>query len=175
MKKVLIAAMSVDGKIAESADQLSLDWTSKEDTRFFIDKTKEIGTLVMGSTTFVTIGKPLPRRRIIVMSKDNTLAPRFPLLEQTPQEGTVEYANMSVEDLVEALGAQGIDSLAIVGGSSIYSQFLQVGLVTDMYLTVEPILFGSGVPLASGFDRIEMKLVDSTKLGEHGVLLHYQI
>jgi len=32
MKVILVAAMSADGKIAESPEQNSLDWTSKEDT-----------------------------------------------------------------------------------------------------------------------------------------------
>jgi dihydrofolate reductase len=175
MKILIIAAMSADGKIAESADQLSLDWTSKEDTRFFIDKTKEVGTLVMGSTTFATIGKALPGRRIIVLSKDDSKEPRFPVIETVPPGGSVEFANMPVKELVETLGHEGVGSLVVGGGSSIYSQFLQAGLVTDMYLTIEPILFGSGIPLASGFDRIEMSLVDVTKLNDQAVLLHYKV
>jgi len=175
MKILLIAAMSADGKIAESPDQLSLDWTSKEDTRFFIDKTKEAGTLVMGSTTFATIGKPLPGRRIIVLSRDDSAEPKFKHQDLTPKGGSVEYANMPVEELVKALVREGVEALVVGGGSTIYSQFLQEGLVTDVYLTVEPILFGSGIPLASGFDRIEMSLVDVTKLNDQAVLLHYQI
>ncbi len=175
MKILIIAAMSADGKIAESADQLSLDWTSKEDTRFFIDKTKEVGTLVMGATTFATIGKPLPGRRIIVLTKDDSKEPRFPMSEKVPLGGSVEFANMTAEELVGALGHEGVEDLVVGGGSSVYSQFLQAGLVTDLYLTIEPVLFGSGIPLASGFDRIEMSLVDVTKLNDQAVLLHYQV
>ncbi|NQV88874.1 MAG: dihydrofolate reductase [Parcubacteria group bacterium] len=175
MKILIIAAMSADGKIAESVDQLSLDWTSKEDTRFFIDKTKEVGTLVMGSTTFATIGKPLPGRRIIVLSKDDSKEPRFSSIETVPPGGSVEFANKSAEELVADLGHEGVESLVVGGGSSVYSQFLQAGLVTDLYLTIEPVLFGAGIPLASGFDRIEMSLVDVTKLNDQAVLLHYQV
>ena len=175
MKIVLIAAMSVDGKIAQSRDQLSLDWTSKEDTRFFIEKTKEIGVMVMGATTFETIGKALPGRRIIVLSKDDGLEPRFGFQDSISAEGSVEYANMPVDELVQALESQNIEQLAVAGGSSVYSQFLQKGFVTDLYLTIEPVLFGSGIVLASGFDRIDMSLVDMKKLGEQTVLLHYVV
>ena len=64
--------------------------------------------------------------------------------------------------------------MAICGGSSVYGLFLKEGLVDELFLTVEPILFGSGIPLASGFDCINMQLVDVTRLGAHTVLMHYK-
>ena len=89
--------------------------------------------------------------------------------------GTVEYSSLEPAALLDQLASQGITTVALAGGSSIYSQFLQSGLVTDLYLTIEPHLFGSGVPLATGFERIDMRLVDVTRLGEQAVLLHYQV
>ena len=184
----LIAAMSADGKIAQAEGQSSLDWTSKEDTHFFISKTKEAGVVIMGRKTFDTIGKPLKGRRIFVMTRrplpasplqgeENTSLP--PLTKGGPGgvgvAGTVEYTNLSPRDLLDQLATQGVTTVAIAGGSSIYSQFLQDGLVTDLYLTIEPHLFGSGVPLATGFERIDMKLVDVTPLNNQAVLLHYKI
>ncbi|HLD21057.1 MAG TPA: dihydrofolate reductase family protein [Patescibacteria group bacterium] len=168
----LIAAMSADGKIAQAEGQSSLDWTSKEDTRFFIDKTKEAGVVIMGRKTFDTIGKPLKDRRIIVMSRSPVLP--LPKGELEGVAGTVEYTNLSPRDLLDQLAAQGVTTVAIAGGSSIYSQFLHDGLVTDLYLTIEPHLFGSGVPLATGFERIDMSLVDLTRLNDQAVLLHYK-
>lgn len=157
----LIAAISADGKIAQSQNQNSLDWTSKEDTAFFVAKTKEAGVVVMGSRTFETIGKPLKGRRLIV-------------LRETPGsvEG-IEYVNESPKNLIARLESEGVQQVVIGGGSSVYSQFLQAGLVTDMYLTIEPILFGGGIPLAQGFDRIQMSLIEVTKLNEQAVLMHY--
>ncbi len=169
----LIAAMSADGKIAQVEGQTSLDWTSKEDTRFFVDKTKEAGVVIMGRKTFDTIGKPLKGRRIIVMSRTST-----PLLSKEglgEVAGTVEYSSLSPRDLLSHLAAQGVATVALAGGSSIYSQFLREGLVTDLFLTIEPHLFGTGVPLASGFDRLDMTLADVKRLGDQAVLLHYQV
>ncbi|MBI4592146.1 dihydrofolate reductase [Candidatus Uhrbacteria bacterium] len=161
----LIAAMSADGKIAQAEGQSSLDWTSKEDTRFFIDKTKEAGVVIMGRKTFDTIGKPLKGRKIIVMSRES---------RASNMEG-VEYTNLSPRALLDQLATQDVTTVVIAGGSSIYSQFLQDGLVTDLYLTIEPYLFGSGVPLASGFERIDMKLVSAAPLNNQAVLFHYKI
>lgn len=160
----LIAAVTADGKIAQTPGQSSLDWTSKEDTRFFIDKTKEAGVVIMGRKTFDTIGKPLKGRRIIVMTRES---------RESAMEG-VEYSTLEPSALLDQLSGEGVETVALAGGSTIYSQFLRDGLVTDLFVTVEPHLFGNGVPLASGFERVDMRLVDVTRLGEQAVLLHYQ-
>ncbi|MFA4845250.1 MAG: dihydrofolate reductase family protein [Patescibacteria group bacterium] len=173
MKIILIAAISADGKIAQSENQSSLDWTSREDTAFFVAKTKEAGVVVMGRRTFETIGKPLKGRRLIVLS-DQELPP-LTKGGQGGVEASVEFVSTSAQALIARLESEGITQLVIGGGSSVYSQFLQAGLVTDVYLTVEPILFGGGIPLAQGFDRIQMSLVEVTKLNEQTVLLHYDI
>ncbi len=158
----LIAAVSADGKIAQNAGQSSLDWTSKEDTRFFVSKTKEIGTVVMGRKTFETIGKPLKDRRTIVMSS------------RTGADG-VEWTSESPADLVARLEQEGVTRLALCGGAAVYDAFLSAGLVDELFLTVEPVLFGGGVPLFHNDARISLKLLDTTKLGEAAVLLHYHV
>ena len=166
MNIVLIAAISADGKIAQTSDQSSMDWTSKEDTKFFIEKTKELGTVVMGRKTFATFGKPLKGRRLIVITKNPA--------GESAIEG-VEYTAEAPGALIARLEAEGVTSLALAGGSSIYSQFLAEGLVNELFLTVEPVLFGNGVPLASGFARLNLKLLQTSKLNDQAVLLHYSL
>jgi dihydrofolate reductase len=87
----------------------------------------------------------------------------------------VEYSTLEPRDLLDELERQSTQTVAIAGGSSIYSQFLRDGLVTDVFLTIEPHLFGHGVPLASGFDRVNLRLVDVTRLGDQAVLLHFKL
>lgn len=168
----LIAAISADGKIAERAGQSSLDWTSKEDTQFFVSKTKEIGTVVMGNTTWETFGKPLKGRRLIVLSRDPGVSPPA---KGEVGGGTVEFTNEPVADLVGRLEREGVTSLAVCGGANVYAQFLEAGLVNELYLTVEPVLFGDGIPLAAGIERVNLKFVESSTLGSSSVLLHYRI
>ena len=67
MKKILIAALSANGKIAREDGESSLNWTSKEDTQYFIQKTKEAKNLITGRKTFETINKPLKGRTIYVL------------------------------------------------------------------------------------------------------------
>ena len=167
MEVFLIAAVSADGKIAESADQNSTDWTSKEDLQFFVEKTKEAGAMIMGRKTFETIGKPLKHRLIIVMTRNPE--------DYENIEGSLEYMSGSPEQIIENLKSRGFDKIAIAGGAGVYSQFLQSGLVTDLYLTTEPVLFGQGVPLAENFDRINLELIETKKLGAGSVMNHYRV
>lgn len=166
MKVTLIAAISADGKIAERTDQSSMDWTSKEDKQFFVEKTKEAGTLVMGRKTFATINKGLKGRRIIVLTRDPSKELPIPGVEFTSEEPVA---------LVRRLENEGVAELVLGGGASVYGQFLNAGLVTEVYLTVEPFLFGGGVPLAQGFDRVALKLESVQQLNSQTILLHYAV
>ncbi len=119
----------------------------------------------MGRKTFETIGKPLKGRRTIVLTRT---------IPAHPIEG-VEYTSETPLALVSRLEKEGVSQLAVIGGSSVYGQYLVAGLVHELYLTVEPVLFGDGVPLASGFERTALILADVTRLGEQAVLLHYLV
>lgn len=173
MKVELIAAISLNGKIAQSTNQSSLEWTSKEDTAFFIQKTKESGTVIMGQRTFETIGRPLKGRRLIVLTQDDSM--KAGNVEQDENGTRLEFVKESPKDLIDRLKSEGVTSVVIGGGSYVYSSFLRDGLVTDIYLTIEPILFGNGISLAESFGDVKLKLVESKQLGEQTILLHYSV
>jgi dihydrofolate reductase len=166
MQVSLLAAMSVDGKIAESTHQNSTDWTSKEDIRFFVRKSKEIGALVMGLTTYKTIGRPLPGRTIYVLCQNPD--------EQEGQEGVV-YTGGELVDVLNQIEGGGHGHVLIAGGASVYSQFLQAGLVDELFLTVEPYLFGNGIGFVKDIKRMKMEFVAVEQIGEQTIVLQYRI
>jgi dihydrofolate reductase len=166
MKTILVAAMTANGYIAEEEAQSSLDWTSKEDTKFFIEKTKEVGVLIMGRRTYETIGRPLPGRLMIVMSRTPADFPSQP--------GVLEFTTAEPTEILRKLEERGYGQVVIAGGASVYSAFLSLGLVDELYLTVEPVLFGKGVPFAKDFARVNLELLDAKPLGSRAVLLHYK-
>jgi dihydrofolate reductase len=166
MKVILVAAVTANGMIAENVEQSSLDWTSKEDLEFFIKKTKEAGVVIMGTKTFSTLKKPLKDRLMVVLS--------YHPENQSEMDG-VEYMNKSPQEVIDWLESKGHEQVVLAGGASVYGQYLQAGLVDEMFLTVEPYLFGEGIPLAKDFDRIKMELVESKQIGESSVLMHYKL
>ena len=163
MKVFIIAAMSLDGFIGLNSDHLA-DWTSKEDKQLFVELTKEAGVMVMGSNTFQTIGRGLPGRKTIVYSRSMSL---------DGVEGDVEVSALQPKELVQQLEQDGYQSVAICGGAQIYTMFLQAGIVTDLYISIEPLLFGSGISLAAGVERLDLRLVEHRLLNDQTLLLHY--
>ncbi len=133
IKVFIIAAVSADGFIAKNENHPAL-WTSKADKKRFIELTRRAGVVVMGSTTYKTLGRPLKDRLNIVYSKKQTF------------EG-VEMTQESPKDLIRKLEERGFKEVAICGGSHIYSMFMKAGIVYTIYLTIEPIIFGKGISL----------------------------
>jgi dihydrofolate reductase len=164
MKTVLVAAVTADGFIGRDPNHLA-DWTGKADKKLFVEVTKEAGVMVMGSRTFATIGRALPGRRTIVYTS-------------RPDAITAEGVETTTEDpkaLVNRLEKEGAHGLAIAGGASIYQQFMAAGVVDELYITIAPLLFGTGVPLFSGDLNVQLQLLETRTLDDDTVLIHYKV
>lgn len=165
---VLIAAMSLDGKITDGMKEGS-EWTSKEDKKFFAHELDRVDAVVMGRKTFDAIKRPLTPRSRIVFSRQKTF------------RHSAECQNVfsgSAAELLRLLRKNRWNRIAIVGGTSIYDWFLARNLVDEMYLTLEPLVFGDGKPLSSKKLHLqkEFKLVSARKLNSQGtLLLHYKV
>ena len=95
-----------------------LPWYLPADLKHF----KEITTgkpVIMGKTTYNSIGKPLPGRTNIILSGDKNLE---------VQGAKVAH---SIEEALKAAGNAA--EVMVIGGASIYKQFLP--LANKMYLT----------------------------------------
>lgn len=112
-KIVLVAAMDKNRAIGREG---ALPWHLPDDLKRF--KRLTLGkTLLMGRKTFQSIGRPLPRRRNLVLSNDTSFKP----------EG-VELVR-SLEDALQ------LDSeIMVIGGGEIYGQTLPIA--TQMHLTL---------------------------------------
>ncbi len=163
MKAFLIAAITADGFIAKNSAHMP-SWTSKEDKKFFVERTKQAGVVIMGSKTFEAMGRPLKDRLNIVYSRD--ASKKF--------EGA-EVTNKPPAELLKDLEARGYTEAAICGGSHIYTMFLKAGLLDTLYITIEPLLFGSGVTILSEPVEANLKLVSSKQLTDQVVLLEYNV
>lgn len=165
MKVFIIAALTADGFIARDSSHMA-DWTEKEDKQLYVRLTKESGVMVMGSRTFDTIGRALPGRKTIVYT---THAEKYQGIENV--ETTAELP----EELVKRLQAEGYRSVAICGGTQIYTTFMQAKVVTDLYLTIAPVLFGTGIQLLNKSFNSQLALNALEKLGANSIAAHYSI
>jgi len=163
MNTFIIAALSADGFIAKNVDQSSISWRSKFDRDFFIAKTREAGVVVMGYNTVKTMRRPMPDRLNIVYSRSDKGLEGFEVTQKPPQE------------LLKDLEARGFSNVAICGGGQIYTMFMKAGVVDKIYLTIEPVLFGSGIRLFADDLDIKLDLISVEKLGESTISLEYDV
>jgi dihydrofolate reductase len=153
--------MSADGYIAKDTNHAAL-WTSKEDKKRFVEITKRAGVVVMGSKTYKTLQRPLKERVNIIYSRSGVF------------EGA-ETTQDKPQDLLQKLEARGFKEVAICGGAEIYSMFMKSGLVSKIYLTIEPVLFGKGVHLFNDDFHRQLTLVSAGQAENGALLLEYNV
>lgn len=167
MKVILVAAITADGFIGRNDSDLSTKWTSKEDTKFFRSLSKEVKHLVLGSKTFLTFNRKIENRKFYVYSRSAEVANEY--------ENDLEVVNEDPKELVKRLSNNGVDQLMIAGGSSIYTMFLNAGVVDEIYLTVEAVFFGSGVKLFNQSVSANISLLKVIDLSDQTKVLHYKV
>ena len=165
MKIIMLMAVTADGIIARDATQL-VDWTGKADKKYFVEVTRSAGVMIMGSKTFDTIGKALPGRLNIVMSRDKT--------RQSNQENLV-YTDQPPDRIIADLKEKGYENATLIGGAEINSLFIKKGLVDEVHLTVVPRFFGKGMPLFNFDMDLELELLGAIEIGQSHILLRYGI
>jgi dihydrofolate reductase len=168
-KVSLLMVMSVNGVVAQREVQNSFEWTSNEDRHQFLKKTREIGTALMGSNTYRSIGeKPYEGIQFHVMTHHpDNFAPH-------PR---VTFHQGPVSGVLKGLAASGVKHVALLGGPKINAQCLDNQLVDEIYLTIEPLMMPEGMHLASDIGkRIALKLESLETLNEtKTLLLNYQV
>ena len=115
MKISLIAAFSEEGVIGKDG---KIPWTLKEDLKHFRNKTEGC-SVVMGRKTYESIGRPLPNRLNIVMTKN--------------PKGLAEVKEVNNRKEALEKASSYSDEIFIIGGEKVYEEFLP--FATKMYLT----------------------------------------
>ena len=124
MEIILIAAISKDGVIGK---QGGIPWKIKKDLIFFKEKTLN-STIIMGRATYNSIGRPLPNRLNIVMTRSakNTEG----VTEVTSVKKAIETASKSKDS----------SKVYVIGGENIYKEFLPIAhrmIITEVELDIE--------------------------------------
>jgi dihydrofolate reductase len=164
MKIAMLMAMTLDGKIAKT-DSHFPDWTSKEDKKIFQKTSKEAGVVIMGDKTFFTFPAPLKERLNVVFT-----------LEENPKpiEG-VKWVKGEPEAVLKELESMGHESAILGGGALINGLFLERKLINEIWITIEPKIFGDGISLFKGDFDMDLELLDVEKINASSVVLKYKV
>ena len=123
---MLIGIIAISKNFAIGRDG-KLPWHYSEDLKFF-KRTTLGNVVVMGSTTWRSIGKPLPERENIVLSRSSEL--------ELP-DGVLRMS--SVDEVIEFDEHDGRD-VFVIGGASVYKAFADVidrWIVTEIPETID--------------------------------------
>ena len=161
----LMVAISIDGKIARRSDHYP-DWTGKADKRFYVEITKKAGVMIMGSTTFDIIGRVLPGRKTVVMTRNP---------QRRSDRDDLVFTALSPEQILADLASQGYKEVVVAGGAKINQVFAERGLIDELIVTISPYAFGSGVSIFTDPVDLELSLNKVWQLDENTICVRYSV
>lgn len=166
MKVILYMAMTVNGYIAKENNETP--WSNEEWQSYhkFVKKMKNI---IIGKNTyeimkrddeFNKIGNPFT---VVLTHKMENDANNFAFVK-SPREA------------INLLREKGFNNILVAGGGKLNSSFMKESLIDEIYLDVEPLLFGKGIKLFSDetFNK-KLELLEINKLSKNTIQLHYKI
>jgi len=173
MKVILVAVTSVNGKITKGDESNIYEWTSKEDQKFFFSGIENAKLIVCGSATYNIVKNHIKHREgrlRIVLTKSTEEYKK----ETLP--GMLEFTSETPQEIISRLDTE-YQEMMLVGGAKIYSAFMKSCLIDEIFLTLEPVVFGSGKNLfEEGEFSQKLELLSSEKLNERGtILLKYKV
>lgn len=161
--------MSINGYIAKADG--NTEFTSKEDWESFFNHSKKAGNVIMGKNTFLASSKqdqfPFSEALNVVMSHEQI---------ENKWDDKVLFTDKPPKEVLKMLEEKGFETAFIAGGGQINSSFTKEKLIDEIYIDVEPFVFGRGIPIFAESDfEFELKLLESKKLNEDTVQLHYKV
>lgn len=159
-------AITTNGMIARK--NLETPWSDEEFTSYY-EKVKEIGNVIVGSRTYpqflesdiVSMGNPL----MVVLTRS----------EKVSSKENVVFVSSATKAL-ELIKDKGFEQALVTGGGETNKAFLETGLIDEIYLDIEPLIFGDGIPLFSPSNvELKLKLLETKKISDQTIQLHYKV
>lgn len=159
-------ASSVNGFIADEGDDTS--WISSKEWDSYSKMVRDTGCMIIGRRTY----------NILTTQPEFAEFKDVKIVAVGHQDFSLLSPNHSVaHSPVEALKVlEDQPAVVIAGGGILNSAFLKEDLVDELYIDIEPIAIGKGIPLfAEAEFTTKLKLLNVTKISDDEVQLHYTV
>jgi dihydrofolate reductase len=168
IKVTLAMVVSLDGK-STKGEIKNQSWASKEDQKYFQFLIASNNLIVMGRKTYET-AKTAMRLEEVKLRVVLTQNPKK--FKTDNVAGQLEFSKESPLALLKRLEKAGYKKMLLVSGSAINTLFFKARLIDEIWLTVEPKIFGSGNNMVDniGLD-VQLHLESVKKLNKNGTLL----
>lgn len=170
MKVTQYNAISVDGFIDDINGNSS--WVSQNDWQEFARYVKEKKAIIMGRKTYEAGLDMFPYdcELNIVMTTNQEL-----ITSMTSKEN-VWFTNQSSQEIIAELERRGYSECLVIGGGNVNAQFLELGLINELVLSVHPLILGQGLKLFTGNAvNIKLEKVSVKEMAEGLIQLVYTV
>lgn len=116
----MIVGITAVGRNLEIGRAGKIPWKHPEDLKFF-KRVTEGNTVIMGRKTWESIGRPLPNRLNVILSRTYPIGQLAPYSDAKFKD---VFVVKSVEDVVRMSRSLKKTDAYVIGGSEIYRQFL---------------------------------------------------
>jgi dihydrofolate reductase len=168
MKTIVYLAASANGLISNNRNVP--DWLSPEYEQGFLAISQRTQAVIMGKTTYNMLAPdylPLKEGSLVVLTHDTNAK---------PAQANVVFTHDTPQEIIAQLADKKHNEAVIIGGTQTVSAFMKAGLVNEIILVVEPVLFGSGLSLLKDVEaEYALSLLEVKKLNDHTVQLRYAI
>lgn len=166
MKIILYMAMTINGMIAKENDETP--W-GQEVWDSYYKIAKKLNVIILGRKTFEImkevnefekIGNPFT---VVLTSK------------KMPVEKNTVFVS-SPKEAIQILRDKKFSEVLLAGGGNANGAFMKEGLIDELYLDIEPQIFGKGIPLfGSHTFEARLQLVEAKAISKNVIQLHYTV
>jgi len=171
MKVILDMAISPNGMIArEDGDE---DWLPSEGWDDFLVEAKKFNNIVMGRETYNQVtsryedynfDNVLCDHKLIVTRNSEFKAPSVYTVVNSPQQA------------IEYLESKNIETLFLIGGGKLNSEFIKLKLVNQIQLTINPYIIGKGRSFIAPEDfDLPLELIETKALSNGRIWARYNV
>lgn len=173
MSKIFVnMAASLDGYIASTDG--NMDWLNKSMVKgedYGFGKTMgRTGSYILGANTYreaMKYANPKDTTKTYVVTHDNSL-------QQAGEN--VEFFSGDLKELAAKAKSDNPKDVWLYGGANLIHQFINLGLVDEISISVIPVLLGSGIPYFGKTDEWKKLKLNEVKNFKSGiVILNYSV
>lgn len=171
MKVILDMVISLNGMVAR--EDGSEDWLPYEGWVEFLEQAKRHSNIVMGRETYEKVTELYKDHNF----NDVDVAHKIIITRNSIFEAPSGYVVVhSPQEALDYIKENGLDTLYLIGGGVLNSEFMKQKLITDIFLTITPYVLGKGRPfLVEGDFEEQLTLRESRVLSNGRMRVLYQV
>lgn len=183
-KMFLFMMVTLDGYMEGTEHDISWHNVDSEFGEFAIEQLQEVDTLLMGRKTYQLMEEYWPSESGIKDDPETAKLMNFTSkivvsrtltdVKETENWKHVRLVRNNIKEEVEKLKNQEGKDIAVLGSNNLCVTLLEMGLIDELRIMINPVAIGKGTPLFQGLKNKEEFQLSKTRTFQNGnVLLYY--